>query len=228
MDENRARILRLAAADMGIRLDEKQIDLFNRYHGEIGVWNKKINLLSRSSTEDTFLKNCLDSLSVIPFLPHRGCSILDMGSGGGFPGIPLKIAVDTLNVSLLEASRKKTSFLNHVIRALSLSGIRVIHERVENIQRDGAYAGLFEAVISKAAFKLPQFIAMGAPLLSPGGALIAMKGVRMDEEMKDAELSASDYGMRLSSIHTIKLPHTGEERRILIYDFSSSDVGGKN
>jgi 16S rRNA (guanine527-N7)-methyltransferase len=217
MDKDWQQLLIRAAVDLGIDLEEKKISLFTRYCEEITVWNKKINLISRSSPEDTFLKNCIDSLTAAPFLPHRGSTVLDMGSGGGFPGIPLKIAFDTLKVSLLESSRKKTSFLKHVIRALPLSGITVIHDRAENIQGNEAYRNIFDAVISKAAFKLPQFLTLGASFLAPRGVLIAMKGLEISEEIKEAAASAVASGLYVSSSHTVTLPVTGEEHKIVIY-----------
>ncbi|MDP2268333.1 MAG: 16S rRNA (guanine(527)-N(7))-methyltransferase RsmG [Deltaproteobacteria bacterium] len=179
---------------MGVPLGEKQLDLFCRYYREIMSWNEKINLLSRSSSEDTLLKNFIDSLTAVQFLRERENRILDMGSGGGFPGIPLKIACSTLQVSLLEASRKKTSFLKHIIRTLQLEKITVIHERAENLPDQESCRNSFDIVISKAAFKLPQFITLGASFLRPGGILMAMKGADISDELAAAQPAAAAAG----------------------------------
>ncbi|MDP2724720.1 MAG: 16S rRNA (guanine(527)-N(7))-methyltransferase RsmG, partial [Syntrophales bacterium] len=194
MHGNWPQLLVQAASDMGINLTEEQVLLFCHYCREITAWNKKINLLSRSSSGDTLLKNFIDSLTPLPFLPHKKSTILDMGSGGGFPGIPLKIACDTLKVSLLESARKKTSFLKHLIRTLQLPEITVIHGRAENLQTNEAYRNTFDVVISKAAFKLQEFLPLGACCLSPSSILIAMKGENVRNEVDAARPAAAASG----------------------------------
>lgn len=202
---------------MGVALGEKELDLFNRYYREIMSWNEKINLLSRSSAEDTLLKNFIDSLTAVQYLPQRESRVLDMGSGGGFPGIPLKIACTLLQVSLLESSRKKTSFLKHLIRMLQLTEITVIHERAENLLNQGGCRNSFDTVISKAAFKLPQFLTLGASFLRPGGVLMAMKSADIADELAEAQPAADNAGMLLTASHALTLPVTGDRRQILIY-----------
>ena len=217
MHGNWPQLLVQAASSMGVSLGEKQLYLFNRYYQEIMSWNEKVNLLSRSSAEDTLLKNFIDSLTAVQFLRDRGSRVLDMGSGGGFPGIPLKIACSTLQVSLLEASRKKTSFLKHIIRTLQLADITVIHERAENLLSQDSCRSSFDAVISKAAFKLPQFLTLGASLLRPGGILMAMKSADISDELAEAQLIADNAGVLLTASHALTLPVTGDRRQILIY-----------
>lgn len=217
MDENWPRLLVQAASELGINLTEEQVLLFTHYYREITAWNEKINLLSRSSSGDTLLKMLIDSLTPLPFLPYNKSTLLDMGSGGGFPGIPLKIACDTIKVSLLESARKKTSFLKHLIRTLKLTEITVIHGRAENLKTNESYLNNFDVVISKAAFKLPEFLLLGACCLAPSGILIAMKGENVREEVDAARPAAAASGLYLSGSHRVTLPITGDRRRILIY-----------
>src|SRR3990170_8792646 len=217
MHENWPQLLLQAASDMGINLREEQVLLFSHYYREITVWNEKINLLSRSSSGDILLKNIIDSLTLLPFLPRNKSTLLDMGSGGGFPGIPLKIACDTMKVSLLESARKKASFLMHLIRTLKLPEITVIHGRAENLQTNESYRNNFDVVISKAAFKLPEFLLLGACCLAPSGILIAMKGENVSEEVDAAKPAAAASGLYLSGSHSVTLPVTGDRHRILIY-----------
>lgn len=217
MQENCLQLLAPAASILGVPLREKQLRLFTIYHREIMAWNSKINLLSRSSAEDTLLKNFLDSLAVAQFITHKESTVLDMGSGGGFPGIPLKIAVETLKISLLDASRKKSSFLNHVIRKLQLSGITVLHDRAENLQQREPYRNGFDVVVSQATFKLPQLLSLGASFLSRDGVLIALKGTNIREELEDAKLAAATAGLTLLATHPLTLPVTGDQHLILIY-----------
>ncbi len=222
MPEPWLTVLARAASVLDVPLREHELILFDRYYQELITWNKKINLLSRSSLPDTFLKNCIDSLAVVRFLPGRGDSLLDIGSGGGFPGIPLKIALSTLNVSLLDSSRKKTSFLKQVIRVLPLSGVTVIHTGAEHPQANGTYRNAFDVVISKAAFKLPAFLTAGAYYLAPEGALIAMKGVKLDKEMEESEPVATALGLQLSASYAVTLPGIGDCHRLLIFRRTNS------
>ncbi len=217
MREDWPLLLVQVASGLGIILDERQVDLFVRFRRELAAWNEKINLFSRSLSDVDLLGHFSDSLTAAAFLPHEESSVLDMGSGGGLPGIPLKIAVPTLKISLLEASRKKTSFLKHVIRTLQLTEVAVIHDRAEQLKEDEACREAFDVVISKAAFKLPQFLKLGALFLAPGGLLIAMKGMDINLEMKEAEAAAAVSGLHLSASHVLTLPLTCDQRQILIY-----------
>ena len=217
MREDLARVLVQATAEMEIFLEEEQVLLFTRYFQEIIAWNEKINLLSRRSSEDVLLTNSIDSLTALRSIPRKEGALLDLGSGGGFPGIPLKIALPEMKVSLLESSRKKTSFLKHIIRTLPLPEIVVIHDRVENLLRNEAYKDAFDVVISKAAFKLPPFLMWGAFFLAPGGILIAMKGENIKGEIEEANQAADLSGLYLADSQPVTLPITGRKRRILIY-----------
>lgn len=217
MAETWQTVLARAASILGAPLGGHQLSLFDRYYQEIITWNNKINLLSRSSLPETFLKNCIDSLTVAQFLPDLKGPLLDMGSGGGFPGIPLKIALPTLNVTLLDSSRKKTSFLKQVIRVVPLTGVTVIHSSAEHLQATGQYRSTFGMVISKAAFKLPQFLTVGAYYLAAEGALIAMKGEEIGKELEESEPVAAALGLQLSASHTVTLPGIGDRHSLLLF-----------
>ncbi len=217
MGEEWLRHLGEAASLLGVPLDNGQIRLLARYYQEIATWNEKFNLLSRASAPVTVLKNFIDSLAVLQFLPRGDCHVLDMGSGAGFPGIPLKIASETLKVSLLEASRKKASFLKHVVRTLQLKECTVLHDRAEHLLNDEKHRGAYEVVLSQAAFKLPQFLTLGCLFLARGGVVIALKGVQVDAEMAAAEPVAEAAGLFLTATHDLTLPVTGERRLIIVY-----------
>jgi 16S rRNA (guanine527-N7)-methyltransferase len=154
MEKKLSQILSEAANAMGIALGKGEHSLFAAYYGELLAWNRKINLVSVKSDRDIIIKHFIDSLTLLPYIRHNTCRVLDIGSGAGFPGIPLKIAVNSLKVFLLESSRKKSSFLKHVIRSLDLTDTVVIHNRAELLM-DEAYRGFFQIVTSRATFKLP-------------------------------------------------------------------------
>ena len=202
---------------MGIALGKGELSLFAAYYGELLAWNSKINLVSVKSDRDIIIKHFIDSLTLLPYIRDNTCRVLDIGSGAGFPGIPLKIAVNSLKVFLLESSRKKSSFLKHVIRSLDLTNTVVIHNRAELLM-DEAYRGFFQIVTSRATFKLPQFLRMGAFFLAPRGSLIAMKGNKSDQELTEADEMSYNLGLKYIGSHDLTLPITGDFRRIIIYE----------
>ncbi|MDP2840308.1 MAG: 16S rRNA (guanine(527)-N(7))-methyltransferase RsmG, partial [Syntrophales bacterium] len=176
MDETLITTLSEGAAAIGIRLGPAELDRFATYHREILLWNRRINLVSERSAQEIVIRHFLDSLTPAPFLDRPDGTLIDLGSGGGFPGIPLRIALPGLHLSLVEASRKKSSFLSHAVRTLRLDGVQVIRKRVEELTAGEAFAGRFDTLISRAAFKLPDLIRTASFFLKPGGQLIAMKG----------------------------------------------------
>jgi 16S rRNA (guanine527-N7)-methyltransferase len=213
MNERLLKLLEESAAAVHVALDQRALALFDRFYRELLVWNEKINLVSFHTPEEVVIKHFVDSLTPLPYLDRPRGRLLDIGSGGGFPGIPLKIACPGLNVSLLEASRKKSSFLRHLLRSLPLEQAEVIHVRVESAMRGETHHGKFDTVISRAAFKLPELFTMGRFFLTPGGLLIAMKGPRGDTE------TGVDQGpnMRRIALHDLLLPHGEGQRKILIF-----------
>ena len=202
---------------MGISLDDRQVSQFVKYHEELLLWNKKINLVSEQSSLDIPIKHFIDSLTALPFLGNKNNRILDIGSGGGFPALPLKIAAPGLDMSLIESLRKKVSFLKHCLRSLDLGPVTVIAARVEELANSGNYSISFDAVISRATFKLPDFVLAGAPFLRPGGILIAMKGANVSDELQEAAKRLQPLGLQFLSCHEIRLPLIGDKRNIVLY-----------
>ena len=217
MEKKLSEILSEAATAMGIALGKGALSLFAAYYGELLAWNSKINLVSVKSDRDIIIKHFIDSLTLLPYIRDNTCRVLDIGSGAGFPGIPLKIAANSLKVYLLESSRKKSSCLKHVIRRLNLTDTMVIHNRAERLM-DEAYRGFFQIVTSRATFKLPQFLRMGAFFLAPRGSLIAMKGIKSDQELTEAAEMSYHLGLKYIGSHDLTLPITGDFRRIIIYE----------
>jgi 16S rRNA (guanine527-N7)-methyltransferase len=214
MDEYLRKLLKESASALNVALEEQALDLFDRYYRELLLWNKKMNLVSVRTPEEIVIKHFVDSLTPAPYIIAPQGRLLDIGSGGGFPGIPLKIARPSLHVSLLEASRKKSSFLRHLLRQLPLSQAVVIHARVESAMAGNTYRHAFHTVISRAAFKLPELFTMARFFLSPGGLLIAMKGPRGEAEKTEPP---HDSGLHLIACHDLSLPYDGGRRKIMIF-----------
>ena len=217
MEKNLNKLLSDSARCMGITLTDRELSLFSAYYRELLVWNKKINLVSANSAPDIPVKHIIDSLTPLPFITNKSGTLLDIGTGGGFPGIPLKIALPSLKVFLLESSRKKTSFLKHIIRILNLDDITVIHDRVENIVADDVYRGRFDVIISRATFKLPVLLRISSFFLVNDGIVMAMKGKSLTNELKDAVEISDALGLAFMACHEMRLPVTQDIRQIVIF-----------
>lgn len=217
MDSLLPRILTEASHAIGMKLEKRHIALFEEYYRELLFWNAKINLVSVKSELDIPIKHFIDSLTPLKFIKNKSSSLLDIGTGAGFPGIPLKIAEDRLKVTLLDSSRKKASFLKNIVRKLKLRHTTVVNRRAELLMREEAYHGGFGVIISRATFKLPDFLTMGKYFISPGGILIAMKGINIDEELGQAKEISTQLGLEHVGCHKIELPVTGNRRNIIVY-----------
>ncbi len=204
------------AKTFGIHLDEKTVEAFEIYLKELVKWNQKINLTAIRSERGIVLKHFLDSLSVDPYLPKHS-SILDIGSGAGFPGIPLKIVRPTFKISLIDSVRKKVDFQRHIIRRLGLKGTEAIHGRVQDRGVLDRLGGRFDITLSRAFSDLRTFLALSLPFLKEGGTAIAMRGETDDKETHLlAETEETPY--RLKKAVSLTLPFTHFKRTILLFE----------
>ncbi len=218
MEESLRNILSDGASAIGIPLGAEAPSLFDAYQRELLVWNRRINLVSEKSSRQIVVRHFLDSLTAAPWIANPMGLLIDIGSGGGFPGIPLRIVLPGLQVWLVESSRKKTSFLSHIVRTLGLQGVSVIRERVEVLIGEKACAGCFDTAVSRAAFKLPELLKMASFFLKPGGRLIAMKGSDLQEEMEAADSVLKMTGMSQAACRDVSLPGMDLSRKIIVYD----------
>ncbi len=167
------------------KLSELQLDRMTRHATELMTWNQKMNLTAIKDPFEVAEKHFFDSIAAASFIGDEK-SLVDIGSGGGFPGIPLNIMNPSLKIILIDASQKKINFLKHVIRMLKLENIDAVHARVENLKTDGAFFKRFDAVISRAFTDLEQFVDLSWPLLHPKGHIYAMKGKHLEMEITPA------------------------------------------
>jgi 16S rRNA (guanine527-N7)-methyltransferase len=213
--QNFEEILSRASKEIDITLGKREMTLFRTYCKELILWNKSISLVSLKSSFDLPVKHFIDSLTVSKFIKNKNSRLLDVGSGAGFPAIPLKILIDPLKITLTDASRKKSSFLKNIIRKLDLDDIMVINRRIEHVINNNNYEGAFDLVTSRATFKLPELLHIADYFLSPAGTLIAMKGKNIDtESIKTVDKVVN---LTLAERHDFKLPITGNDRKILIF-----------
>ena len=211
------KILLQGASELDLALTPEALDLFVLYHRELLLWNRRINLVSEKSSKEIVTRHFLDSLTAAPWIEHPDGPAIDLGSGAGFPGVPLAIVLPQFYVTLVEASRKKSSFLMHIQRTLRLERVSVIRERIEALYGEKRCSGLFDTVLSRAAFKLPELIRMAAFFLKPGGLLVALKGLDSQEEMNEAESVLADVGMTRVACRDVSLTFSKHYRKIITY-----------
>lgn len=208
----------LAAGQLGIEITDQTLRLFLSYEQELLRWNEKINLVSLRSRDELWMKHFLDSISVAPLIVNSSGRLLDIGSGGGFPGLPLAIVMPDLQIHLVEASRKKSSFLKQVIRVLKLPRAQVLNERIEKLQEDVGLRDYFDTVTSRAAFKLADLVRYGTCFLSPGGNLISLKGSRaLGEELRDALELGRTTGLFFLPDPIHRADPSGQKRFLLVF-----------
>ena len=183
--------IKIGSKSFNISVLDHQVDMMILHAKELMAWNKKINLTAIKEPLLIAEKHFIDSIAAASFLGNETC-LIDMGSGGGFPGIPIKIMKPSLKVVLIDSSRKKVNFLKHVIRILHLENIEAIHSRVEDLHTDKAYQNNYDAVISRAFTELSNFTALTSPFLNENGAIYAMKGKHADQEITPAILRKFD------------------------------------
>ena len=199
-------LLRKEAEGLGIFLNNENLRLFSLYLEELKTWNKKINLFRRNDDQEIIVKDFIDSLTVENYL-FTGASILDIGSGGGFPGIPIKIFRDDLRVVLLEIRAKKVFFLKHVIRILGIENLEVISLGTESEK--------FDFIISRAFGSIQKLIETGAHYLKKNGVVISMKGKRGEEELIQALPVLNKMGWNSYFLSHIALPVFGHKRVLI-------------
>jgi len=218
METSNRDLLVEGAKIFGVDLDGKAIQAFETYLKELVKWNRKINLTAIRSEKAIVLKHFLDSFSVYPYLPERSV-ILDIGSGAGFPGIPLKIIHPTVEVTLIDSVRKKVDFQRHIIRVLGLKGTEAIHGRVQDKEILRDLGGRFDIILSRAFSDLQTLLALSLPFLRQEGKVVAMKGRVDDEEMR-LRPGTEGTPYRLQRTIPLILPFSSSKRTILLFEKS--------
>ncbi len=168
----------------GVGLSAGQARLFARHGRELALWNKKINLTAVRDPGQVALKHFADSLAALKYLPQRG-NVLDLGSGAGFPGIPIKVMRPEINLVLVDGAGKKVNFLKHVIRTLGLERAKALHLRAEAMAADPHWQGYFDHVVCRALGTVMQVACLALPLMAPAGRLLVWKAAQWQEKEAD-------------------------------------------
>jgi len=201
-------LLRKEAEGLQIFLNEAKINGFSLYLQELTAWNKKINLIGRRNDREIVIKDFLDSLMISRYLP-LGSTLLDIGSGAGLPGIPIRLSREDLKVGLLEIRGKRVSFLKHMIRLLKLDNLEVI------LAGDEKFKNHFDFCVSRAFGATRKFADVAEPYLEKNGVVLAMKGKKGGEDLKRDLPLLEKRGWKIAFEDRIQLPVIGHERVIL-------------
>ena len=208
-------MLKEGAAAFTAELDEAGLQKLARYRELLVEWNRKINLTAIENEEDIIIKHFIDSFSIVPYLKGPGARIIDVGTGAGFPGIPVKIACEGAEVVLLDSLEKRVGFLKAVINELALKKIKAVHGRAEDFGANSEYRERFDVSVARAVAGLPVLLEYCLPFVKTGGIFIAMKGSSTDE-VQSSQKALELLGGKIEEINELILPFSDIKRNIII------------
>lgn len=204
-------------ADAGIHLNGQQMTQFNRYFELLVEWNEKINLTAITELEEVYLKHFYDSLTVAMHveMDDQGYRLVDVGSGAGFPSIPLKIAFPNLDITIVDSLNKRINFINEVVNELGLEGVHAYHDRAETFGQNPQFRGQFDFATARAVARLNLLAEFCLPLVKKDGQFLAMKAQQSDDEIEEAKYAIAVLGGKFAEDIQFDLPAEAGERHIL-------------
>ena len=206
-------------SDLGLSLSKEQIEKFLRYYELLIEWNEKINLTAITTYEDVLKKHFVDSLSLCKAMDvDQGLTVIDVGTGAGFPGLALKIAFPNLKMTLLDSLQKRIVFLNQVIEELKLSDIETIHGRAEDYAGKAEYREGFDLCVSRAVANLSTLSEYCLPFVKMGGQFISYKSEKIEEEMKQAKNAITILGGEVKKQVEFTLPSSDIYRNLVVIE----------
>lgn len=230
-------LLKDGARTLGLHLTRQHLQAFQVHYRELGVWNRKFNLTTITGYEEVQIKHFLDSLTCLIALPVPGAETcepipsvipistgespllcIDVGTGAGFPGLPVKVMRPSLHMTLLDASRKKVEFLEHVLRCLDLEGALPLWARAEEIGQDPHHRERYDIVLSRAVADMAVLVEYCLPLCRKGGCFIAQKAANTGAELQRATAAVELLGGRLREVRKLRLPGHRNLRSLIVID----------
>ncbi|QHW32196.1 16S rRNA (guanine(527)-N(7))-methyltransferase RsmG [Paenibacillus rhizovicinus] len=203
--------------ERGVALSPLQLQQFQTYYELLVEWNEKMNLTGITEREAVYEKHFYDSVSLSFFLNmNETSSIADIGSGAGFPSLPLKICFPHLKVTIVDSLNKRIQFLQHVVERLGLQDVFCVHGRAEDISRLAAHRDRYDLVTARAVARLSGLNELCLPFVRRGGVFASMKGADPAEEVQESKRSLSELKAKLVDIHHLKLPFEQSDRHIIV------------
>ena len=206
---------------LSLKLTGAQLQAFENYALELTAWNQHTNLTTILDPQGIIIKHFLDSLSCLLAIksrrkPKREMRVVDVGSGAGFPGLPLAIMRPDIHLTLLDATEKKCVFLRHMISEIGLQSTRVLHSRAENMGRDPDHRGRYDWAIARAVARLPVLLEYLLPITRSGGRCLAQKTETAPAEIQDAEHALAVLGGEVEEVLRVELPGIAEPRHLIV------------
>ena len=201
--------------DLNIEVNEKQLQCFYKYMNLLIEWNNKINLTAIIEPKEIIIKHFIDSITISKYIEDN-LKIIDVGTGAGFPGIPLKILRPDINITLVDSLNKRINFLNEVIKQLELDNIEAIHSRAEEIGRNIKFREKYDIATSRAVANIAISSEYLIPLIKENGRCIYMKGPDIEEELKNGKKAIDVLGGKILKKEEFYLPKTNIGRSIII------------
>jgi len=213
-------ILKEGAEHFGLCVSNEQVSAFERYKKLLIKWNQKVNLTAITDEDNIEIRHFLDSLSVVSVMDNyrEGNRLIDIGSGAGFPGLPVKIMLNGLSLTLMDSIGKKIAFLQEVINELNIKNATVIHSRAEDLANDSDFREKFDYVTARGVSKLNVLSEYCLPFVKLGGKFISMKVSDADYEINEAKASISALGGEISRIKKVKIPFSDITHSLIVID----------
>lgn len=211
-------LLRKGLEDLGIKANDKMLDNFNIYREILVDWNQKMNLTGIEDEKEVFIKHFLDSVSSVEKgYIKDGISLIDVGTGAGFPGLPLKICLENINLTLLDSLNKRINFLQEVSNNLGLENVEFIHGRAEDFGKLEEYREQYDVATARAVAGLPILMEFCVPFVKVGGYFVCLKGPNANLELEESKSAMEVLGLEFVEKIDIELPETDLKHNILVF-----------
>ncbi|WP_300276738.1 16S rRNA (guanine(527)-N(7))-methyltransferase RsmG [Peptacetobacter sp.] len=216
-NENR-ELLKKGIEEFNLVADEKTLDRFKTYRELLAQWNQKMNLTGIDDEKGTYIKHFLDSLSAVTggYIKDE-MSIIDVGTGAGFPGIPLKVCLENTKVTLLDSLNKRINFLQEVCTQLNLENVEFIHGRAEDFGKNPEYREKYDIATARAVAGLPILMEFCVPFIKKGGYFVCLKGPNANLELEESKKAMTTLGIEFVEKIDVKLPETDLNHNILVF-----------
>ena len=202
-------------AKINIEITDEQIEKFYKYMNLLIEWNEKINLTSIIEPNDIIIKHFVDCGTILKYINNND-NVIDVGTGAGFPGIPIKILNESLNITLIDSLNKRINFLKEVAEDLNLKNLKIIHGRAEDLAQNKEYREKYDKSVSRAVANLSTLSEYDLPFVKINGQMIAMKGFEIDDELENAKKAINVLGGKVEKVEKFNLIDTDNKRSIIV------------